>query len=137
MLGSIRLLPYLALGCSTLFAGTLNLSIDSSAISGSPLRVAIDFVTSSPGAFASCSPTCLKVLNFSAPGSTMALPETTGGLVQGDLILINNPSNSTEIEKGSAFNEVIVNLNPVRNLVTFSLNYTDSGPVSGLPPDQV
>jgi hypothetical protein len=67
----------------------------------------------------------------------MDLPSSTGGLVQGDLILLDNPAAYTEIEKGSAFNEVIVNLNPVGNLITFTLEYSDAGPLGGFPPDQV
>jgi len=118
-------------------AGSINIAIDTSAIAGSHLGVAIDFVTSEPGETFFCSPTCLKIIDFSAPGATMGLPASTGGLVQGDLILLNNPANMTEIEKGSAFNEVIVNLNPVGSSVTFTLEYSDTGPTGGLPPDQV
>jgi hypothetical protein len=115
----------------------VNVSINTSAVAGSTLNLAIDFTTSSPGAVTFCSPSCLTVTDFSAPGSTMGLPTTTGGLVQGDLILVENPAPFTEIEKGSGFNEVIVNLSPVKNLITFTLSFSDTGPVSGLPPDEI
>jgi hypothetical protein len=67
----------------------------------------------------------------------MDFPFTTGGIIQGDLILIKNPATYTEIEKGSAFNELVVNLSPVGNLITFALAYNDDGPPPGFPPDEI
>jgi hypothetical protein len=116
----------------------VNVSIDSSNVAGSSLGVAIDFTTAETGPFNACFPTCVKIHNFSAPGSTMGLPLTTNGFTQGDLILINNPANFTELEKGSPFNEVIVVLSPVGSLITFRLEFTDSAPSNPAnPPDQI
>ena len=116
--------------------GTINVSINTSAVAGSLIRIAFDVTTSTPAAF-SCFSNCLSIANFSAPGSTMQLPDTSGGLVTGDLILLSNPASLTYIDKGSAFNNITVNLSPVGNLIMFTITYTEAGPSGGNPPDQI
>ena len=134
----LRALAATPILCVAMSAGIVNVTIDSSAVAGSSLGVAIDFTTSEPGTFNSCFPTCVEIHDFSAPGSTMGLPLTTNGFTQGDLILIQNPAEHSELEKGSPFNEVIVVLNPLGNLITFRLEYSDNPPADPAnPPDQI
>ena len=121
---------------ASLFGGTINFNINTSAVAGSLLRVAFDITTSTPVAF-SCFANCVSIANFNAPGSTMQLPDTTGGLITGDLILLDNPASFTYIDKGFAYNNLTVNLSPVGNLITFALTYTEAGPTGGDPPDQI
>jgi len=116
---------------SSVLADTLNVSIDTSAVAGSPLKAVFDVTANTPFLNE------VDILNFSAPGSTMGLTETTGGLVDGDLILLSNPAPFTFIDTGAFFNELIVNLTPVSNTVTFGLSYTTNAPVPGTPPDQI
>src|SRR5579864_2592275 len=109
-------------------ANTLNVVINTSSIASSNVKVVFDVTANTLN---------LNTLNFSAPGSTTGLPETTGGLVDGDLILLHNPAAFTFIDTGSFFNELIVNLAPVSNSVLFTLSYTTNAPVMGTAPDEI
>ena len=112
-------------------AGTLNFSINTSAVAGSALKVVFD-VTANTLLLNE-----VDIDNFSAPGSTMGLPETTGGLIDGDLILGLNPAPFTSIQTKVFFNELIVNLAPVAKSVAFSLFYTENAPSGSILPDDV
>jgi hypothetical protein len=108
-----------------------NVSIDTSAVAGADLKVVFDVTANTPFL------NTLNINNFSAPGSTMGLPETTGGLIDGDLILGLNPAPFTFIQTATFFNELIVNLAPVSNQVTFTLDSTTNAPASGVFSDEV
>lgn len=121
----------LAFNASLSQAGLIKVSIDTSAIAGSALKVVFDVAANTPGL------NRVDILNFSAPGSTMGLPETTGGLVTGDLILGVNPAPFTNMETSAFFNEVIVNLTPVSKNITFTLSYTENVPAPDTLPDEI
>jgi hypothetical protein len=128
---TVKLLTFILLSPLTVLAATLNVSLNTSAVAGSNVKVVFDITANT------LNLNTLDILNFSAPGSTMGLPETSGGLVDGDLILIHNPAPFTFIQTGSFFNELIVNLGPIGNSVTFNLSYTTSSPAPGTPPDEI
>jgi len=125
---ALALLPFLILPVS---AGTINLSINTAAVSGQNITVAFDIIANTQNL------NFLDILNFSAPGATMGVPQTSGGLVTGDLILRLNPAPFTQIATGSFFNELLVNLTPVGNLITFQLSFTENGPSNSALPDNI
>jgi hypothetical protein len=112
-------------------ADMLGVSIDTSGMAGKNVKAVFDMTVNTPYL------NYLYILNFFAPGSTMGLPETSGGLVDGDLILRQNPAPFTVIEGSTFFNELIVNLTPVSNQITFDLSYSNNGPSAGAAPDQI
>jgi hypothetical protein len=113
------------------YGGTIAVSMNTSAVAGSNIKVVFDITANT------LNLNQLDIENFAAPGSTYGLPETTGGLVDGDLILLNNPAAFTSIQTGSFFNELIVNLAPVGKSVSFTLSYTGNAPSGGALPDEV
>lgn len=112
-------------------AATTNITINTAAVKGRAVKVVIDVTANTTNL------NNLTITNFAATGSTMGIPEIQGGLVTGDLILVNNPASFTSVETSYFFNEVIVNLNPVGNSVNFTLTYTQSAPSAGVLPDQI
>jgi hypothetical protein len=128
---TIKALGALLIASIPAVAGTINFTIDTSAINGSNLKVVFDITANT------LNLNQLDIENFSAPGAPYGSPETTGGLVDGDLILLENPAPFTFIDTSSFFNELIVNLQPVKNSVTFTLFYTQNAPSGGALPDEV
>jgi hypothetical protein len=126
-----RVAAAFALTVLSAVGGTLNVSINTSAVAGTPLKVVFDLTANT------LNLNELDILNFSAPASTLGSPETTGGLVAGDIILGLNPAPFTSIQTGAFFNELIVNLTPVRNSVTFGLSYSQNAPAGGTLPDEI
>ena len=112
-------------------AVTTNFTINTSAVQGRHIKVVIDVTANT------LNLNSINIFNFAAPGSTMGLPDTQGGLITGDLILITNPAASTNIQTGFFFNEIMVNLNPVGSSVTFTLSYTTAPPPGGVLPDEI
>ena len=104
-------------------------SINTSGINGTAGAIAFDFLRNDP------SSNTLDILNFSTD-ATLGLPVTQGGLVEGDLILGDNPAPFTRINGGSFFNELLLPTMPFRNTIKFTLslsgNYTP-----GAIPDEV
>jgi PEP-CTERM motif-containing protein len=118
--------------CVPAFADTmLDVSIDTSGVSRTAGGIAFDFVTNNPG-----SGNDVAILNFSAPGGTLDLPQTQGGLVSGDIILGLNPAPFTVIESNFFFNELLVPFTSFGNSIAFSLDIGGIGPAGGLPPDE-
>jgi hypothetical protein len=113
------------------FSDSVNVSINTSAVAGTDLKAVFDVTANTPHL------NQLNINNFSAPQSTLGQPETTGGLVDGDIILGLNPAPFTYIDTGSFFNELIVNLTPVANSITFNLSYSENAPSSGTAPDEI
>jgi hypothetical protein len=109
----------------------LNVTVDTAVVAGTDVKFVFDMTANTPFL------NTLYIENFSAPGSVMGLPETTGGLIDGDLILGLNPAPFTYIETATFFNELIVNLTPVLNSVTFTLDYTTNAPGLGVLPDEI
>lgn len=75
--------------------------IDTSAIQGSEGAIALDFTSNTPG------DNTVGILNFTHDGTT-GLPETQGGLVLGDIILLLNPAPFTEIKDAFFFNQLMI-----------------------------
>lgn len=113
---------------SALAVTTYDVTIDTSAVSGKNGQLAFDFTKSDPAFNA------VDILNFSTDG-TLGLPETQGGLVEGDLILGSNPAPHTRINGGFFFNELVLNLKPFGTSITFTLQLTENH-TPGQIPDQ-
>lgn len=111
-----------------LYGASFDFTIDTSAVAGDTVRVAFDFTANT------LNLNSLQLLTFSAPGATMGLPDTLGGLISGDLILGNNPAAFTLIQSEAFFNSLTVNLEPVGNLITFQTTLTEN--VGAGLPDQ-
>src|SRR6266446_7998617 len=84
-----------------LAATTYQVTMDTSAIKGTNGQLAFDFTKNGP-LF-----NTVDILNFSTD-STLGVPITEGGIVEGDLILRINPAPFTRINGGSFFNKLIV-----------------------------
>ena len=91
-----------------------NVSINTSAIAGTQGKVAFDYLVNDPP-----SGHHLEILNIVTNSKTAALPETEGGLVEGNVILppyttpgapLSGFPGFAEIGGGSFFNELILNL---------------------------
>jgi hypothetical protein len=104
-------------------------TIDTSAIAGQSGQLTFDFTNNNPG-----DGNHVSILNFSAPGATLGLPTTQGGLVSGDLILGLNPAPFTQIDGDFFFNELNVTFTSFANLVTFTVGVSSIPPPSGVPP---
>ena len=129
--GLLGILTGLLAAAAPAFAGTATVTINTAALAGAKIKTAFDFTANT------LNRNSATISNYSAPGSTMGLPETLGGLISGDLILQNNPASSTSIEFGSFFNSLAVVLNTTGNQITFSISYSELGPLGGAPPDAI
>jgi hypothetical protein len=107
-------------------------TIDTSAVNGTSGKLVFDFLVNSPSFSRH-----VDILSFSAPSSTAGLPETEGGLVEGELILPPfNSASFTRIGGSFFFNELIVNFISFGNSISFTLSIADIGPSPGGLPDQ-
>ena len=104
-----------------------NVTIDTSDFQGTSGAIAIDFT--SPN---SASNT-VTLLNFSYDGVS-DLPESQGGLVQGDIILLLNPAPATTIVDGFFFNQLLLPFTNFGNSISFTLQTTENGPPSPIVP---
>lgn len=128
-LGIIRIV-FALIFCLPTFADTVEIvSINTSAINGTAGKLAFDFTNNNPG-----NGNHVQILNFAAPGATLGLPETQGGLVSGDLILGLNPAPFTIIDSDFFFNELIVNFAHFSNSIAFQLDLSQIPPTGGAPP---
>ena len=105
---------------------TYNVTINTSAVQGTNGQLAFDFTKNDP-LF-----NTVDILNFSTD-STLGVPITEGGLVEGDLILQINPAPFTRINGGSFFNELIVTPTPFGNNISFTLSLSQSHTPGGVP----
>lgn len=110
---------------------TVNVTIDTTAVSGNAGKLIFDFTNGNPG-----NGNNVQILSFAAPGAALGLPETQGGLVSGNLILGLNPANFTVIDSDFFFNELTVNFTKFSNKVTFIVHVSEVGPPTGNPPAQ-
>lgn len=101
-------------------------TINTSAIQGSAGKLAFDFTNGDPLS------NTLSIFNFSTNGTT-GLPETQGGLVQGDIILLLNPAPVTTIEDDFFFNQLVVPFTSFGSQITFSIQLTQNRGASGFP----
>src|SRR6266446_3493857 len=115
----------------TAYATTISVTINTTAVAGSSSKLVFDFVTNAPERGEH-----LELLNFSAPGAVIGLPETLGGLVSGDLILLRNPAPFTVVDADFFFNEIAVNIQRFTEAITVTLQIPDLAPVPGVPPDE-
>lgn len=110
-------------------ATTYDVSIDTFAVEGSTGQLAFDFTSNNGGA------NKVDILNFSTDG-TLGLPETQGGLVEGDLILGLNPAPFSRINDQFFFNELVLHFVSFGKSITFTLQLTENSPGSGQLPDE-
>jgi len=110
----------------------VSVSVDTSAVSGTSGKLVLDFTNSNPG-----DGNNVQIRSFAAPGATLGLAQTQGGLVSGDLILGLNPANFTFVDSDFFFNEVTVNFVKFSNKVTFTLQTSEIGPPAASPPAQL
>jgi hypothetical protein len=108
---------------------TYTVMIDTAALNGSAGKLVFDF-TSNNG-FSNH----VDILNFTTDG-TLGLPETEGGLVEGDIILGSNPAHHTRIHDAFFFNELMVNFVSFGNQITFTLEISESPSSAGQLPDE-
>jgi hypothetical protein len=108
---------------------TYNVTINTSQISGTSGKLVFDFTSSSPGT------NHVDIFNFTHNG-TLGLPETEGGLVEGDLILGLNPAPHTRIHDAFFFNELTLNFTSFGTQITFTLQLPENGPGAGQLPDE-
>ncbi|HEX9660251.1 MAG TPA: hypothetical protein VGA18_08115, partial [Rhodothermales bacterium] len=105
--------------------------IDTSALTGFSGALALDF-TSTDTAVNS-----VTILNFIHDGET-DLPETEGGLIQGDIILLLNPAPVTTIEDSFFFNALAVPFTRFGSSISFTLQLTENAPfANNVPPDEL
>ncbi len=109
----------------------VTVSVDTSAVSGTAGKLVFDFTNSNPE-----NGNNVQIRSFAAPGATLGLPETQGGLVSGNLILGLNPAGFTVIDSDFFFNELTVNFIKFSNKVTFTLQVSTIGPPAGTPAAQ-
>jgi hypothetical protein len=103
--------------------------IDTSAIQGTAGALAFDFTSNTP------DDNKVTILNFTHDGTT-GLPETQGGLVQGDIILLLNPAPFTEIADGFFFNELLVPFTSFGTSISFTIQLTENPVGAGGIPDE-
>jgi hypothetical protein len=114
------------------FATSITVTINTSAVAGTSGGLAFDLLVPSPP-----SSNFIEILNFTAPGSVATLPSTSGGLVEGDLILPPfNVGAMSEIEGGSFFNELVINFVKFGSSISFTLFTSNNNPIGGNPPDE-
>ncbi len=128
--GMICVTALLVLGLTSpaLALTTYNVTIDTSAVSGTAGKLAFDLISSIGFNHA-------DILNFSTDG-TLGLPETEGGLVTGDLILGINPAPFTRIDAEFFFNEIAVIFKSFGKKITFTLQLSEVPPGAGQLPDE-
>jgi hypothetical protein len=115
---------------STAFPATsYDVTIDTSGVRGTAGKLAFDFTSNNIGT------NHVDILNFSTDG-TLGLPETEGGLVEGDIILGANPAHHTRIHDGFFFNELIVNFTSFGRTITFTVQLTETASPAGQLPDE-
>lgn len=111
------------------WATEYRVEIDTSALQGEAGAIAFDFTSNTPG------DNHVIILNFTHDGTT-GLPETQGGLVLGDIILLLNPAPFTEIEGFSFFNELIVPFTSFGTQISFTVELTENPSGAGVVPDE-
>lgn len=107
---------------------SFQVTINTSAIKGKAGKLAFDFTSGDS------SVNTVSILDFSTDG-TRGLPETQGGLVQGDIILGLNPAPFTMIADGFFFNELVVPFNSFGDQITFTLQVTQSRGTDPIPDE--
>jgi hypothetical protein len=107
-----------------------SVTIDTTAVKGTEGALVFDLTSSNEG------PNTTTILDYSHDG-TSGLPETQGGLVQGDIILLLNPAPVTTIEDGFFFNELLIPFESFGTHITFTLQLSENpapGP-QGIPDE--
>lgn len=110
-------------------ASLYRVEVDTSSIVGTPGAIALDYTSSTP------YDNAVYILNFSHNGTT-GLPETEGGLVQGDIILLLNPAPFTIMSDGSFFNEIVIPFDSFGTSISFVVQLSENGPPPGALPDE-
>lgn len=106
--------------------------IDTSLVEGNEGAIVFDLTSNNPGIG---SFNTVSILDFTHDG-TSGLPETRGGLVEGDIILLLNPAPFTDMDDGFFFNELLVPFSSFGTEVTFTLLFTEVAPETGEIPTQ-
>jgi len=118
---------------STASAQPITVTLDTTAVAGTSGKLVFDFTSSNANA------NLITIQNFTSD-AVLGLPETQGGLVTGDIILVQGgmgmPAASTTIEDDFFFNQLAVVFNSFGSQVTFQFsalsNYTP-----GAIPDEL
>jgi hypothetical protein len=110
-------------------AGEYVVQIDTSMVQGTAGALAFDLVSDSS------SNNHVAILDFTHNGTTL-LPQTQGGLVEGDLILLANPAHHTEINDDSFYNQMLVPFSSFGTTITFSVHLTTAVSGPGKLPDE-
>jgi hypothetical protein len=110
-------------------AATFNVTINTSVVSPGHIKTAFDVVSNNPNR------NSISITNYHAPGTTMGLPESTGGTSEGDLATILNPAAFTTLSTEAFYNNFVINLNPIANTINFTINLSELGPLTGNAPD--
>lgn len=107
-----------------------DVSIDTANLKGLPGAIVFEFTSGDPFL------NSVTLLNFTHDGTT-GLPETQGGLVEGDIILLLNPAPFTTIGDTFFFNELKLPFASFGSSITFTFQMTEN-PATGLdtlPPE--
>jgi len=112
------------------WASQYQVTIDTSLVQGKAGALSFDFTSNDPFT------NSVSILNFTHDGVT-GLPETQGGLIIGDIILLLNPAPFTFIQDGSFFNHLSVPFTSFGTSVTFVVQTTEVPPFTSDLPDEM
>lgn len=109
-------------------------NIDTSMIQGKAGAISFDFTSNGPTSFQDSN--IVFIFNFSHDGIS-ALPETRGGLVSGDIILLLNPAAFTFIEDDFFLNQLTLPFTSFGTSITFVVQTTEVAPSASNLPDEL
>lgn len=116
------------------WASSYTVTIDTSLVQGKAGAVSFDFTSNGPDDFVDSN--LVFIFDFTHDGVT-GLPETRGGLVQGDIILLANPAAFTSIEDDFFFNQLSVPFTSFGTSITFNVQTTEVAPTVADLPDEL
>jgi hypothetical protein len=105
-------------------------SIDTTSLRGSSGQLIFDITSNFP------LTNRADIINFSTDG-TFGLAETQGTLVEGDLVMHASPAKLTRLKADGFLTELVLPFSAFGDQISFTLNVSETGPLAGIPPDQV
>lgn len=117
--GGVVLAAFLIALCPPTYAGTIDVTIDTSFLTGVPAVLAFDFIDGSP-------PDNSVTLSAITSDGTQGPTSTTGNVTGTGPWTLSDAG-------GSAFNELLVAFNPMGTSLSFSITTTDDPPEGPLP----
>ena len=112
------------------FASQYIVNIDTSESQGLAGSISFDFTSNAPFT------NSVSIFNFVHDGVT-GFPETAGGLIQGDIILLLNPAPFTTIADGFFYNQLLIPFTSFGTSISFIVQTTESGPLFEDLPDEL